>query len=113
MRYTILKGTRQVVGGFVPPEYTPNFLDETQNYRATRGKGWIEAQFVNEVPNVAQSSRKTQTYQRERLPEPSLGISRSLYTIFKATQGRINSKMAFTPPTKLNPVGKRRKRRKV
>jgi hypothetical protein len=104
-RYTILKGTNQVVGGLVPPEFSEKFLSNTQNYRATRGKGWIEAQYVNEVPKAPLEASKVQTYQRERVPEPALGVSRRLHTIFKGTRGTIDTKAFYNPPVKLLPVG--------
>jgi hypothetical protein len=107
-RYTILKGTHNVVSGFMPPEYNPKFLPATQNYRATRGKGWIEAQYVRET-KLTPAAAKLQTYQREGLPEPELGRSLPMHTIFSGTQGRINTRMAIAPPVNLYNVFPKRK----
>ena len=110
-RYTILKGTQQVVGGLVPPEFGNRYLPGTQNYRATRGKGWIEAEPVLNVPPAPSTSRPQQTYQRKRLPEPAMGVLRNLFTVYKGTGGRISARPTYTPPVKLRPVrGKSKKK---
>lgn len=101
-RFTILPGTNRVVGGMVRPEFEGRFLKPTQEYRATRGKGWIEAQPVH-IPKKEQPPIKL----------PDMGRRVPLHTIFAGTGGRINTRMMNVPPVNLGPVaGKRRKGRK-
>lgn len=94
-RWTILPGTNRVMGGFMPPEFNPNKIEATQKWRAWKGKGWLEAEYV-EIPAPHRPYRSP----------PALGAKTPMHTVFKGTGGKIDTRGAYIPPVMLRPERK-------